>query len=85
MPEQKKIIPLFDLIEETKKLYGKIQDREDRHGRICRRDEDDDEEPCPIASPENLVKMCTDLGLNMYFFEGSLVHGNHHFPDNTNN
>lgn len=79
----KKIVLLFDLVAETKKLGEKIQEHEDRHGRLCKGGECD--EACAIATSENLIKMCTDLGLNMYFFEAALVHEQHHLPDNVSN
>lgn len=83
MPD-KKITLLYDLVAETKRLVETIQDHDARYGRFCRGDKVG-RDPCPIATPENLVKMCTDLGLHMYFFEAALVHEQHHFPDNTNN
>lgn len=83
MPE-KKIVLLFDLVAETKKLAEKIQDHEERYGRFCRGDKVG-KDPCPIATPEHLVKLCTDLGLHQYFFEATLVHDQHDIPDTTNN
>lgn len=79
----KTIVLLFDLVAETQKLAEKIQDHHDRYGHVCKGRDCD--ESCPIADAESLIKMCTDLGLTMYFFEAALVHEQHHFPDRLNN